>query len=176
MRFASRFIEPASLIATGPRWVERSDSVVEMIAPDGWSDARVEAWMDWADGLPQDLPTGMAAETVSLGLEVLGGRISGWAARLAVWGRSTGVFAGAADARTFAEELTASVLLGLAAPARGLNDGVRLPASIGAPPPATVLDLEEASDLKALTTALDARRAAKLAESAAEAAARALSA
>jgi len=176
MRFASRFIEPASLIATGPRWVERSDSVVEMIAPDGWSDARVEAWMDWADGLPQDLPTGMAADTVALGLEVLGGRISGWAARLAVWGRSTGVFAGAADARTFAEELTASVLLGLAAPARGLKDGVRLPASIGAPPPATVLDLEEALDLKALTTALDARRAAKLAESAAEAAARALSA
>jgi ribonucleoside-diphosphate reductase alpha chain len=176
MRFASRFVQPASLIATGPRWVERSDSVVEMIAPDGWSDARVEAWLDWSDGLPHDLPTGMASETVSFGLGVLGGRISEWAGRLAVWGRATGVFAGAADARTFAEELTASLLMGLAAPARGLQDGVRLPASIGAPPVATVLDLDEASDLCALTTALDARRAAKLAVTAAEAAARALSA
>jgi hypothetical protein len=150
MRPQPRFAVLASAVRRAMREIERGGRLIEVLAPEDWSDARTEAWLDWA-AEPHDLPTGMASETVSFGLSVLGGRISEWAGRLAVWGRATGVFAGAADARTFAEELTASLLMGLAAPARGLQDGVRLPASIGAPPVATVLDLDEASDLRALT-------------------------
>ncbi|WP_340644784.1 ribonucleotide reductase [Phenylobacterium sp.] len=37
------------------RPLERADSVVEVLAPAAWTDARVEAWLDWADG-EADLP------------------------------------------------------------------------------------------------------------------------
>ena len=37
------------------RPLERADSVVEVLAPAAWTDARVEAWLDWADG-ETDLP------------------------------------------------------------------------------------------------------------------------
>jgi hypothetical protein len=32
------------------REVERSDRVVEVMAPTTWTDARVESWLDWAGG------------------------------------------------------------------------------------------------------------------------------
>ncbi|MDO8380541.1 ribonucleotide reductase [Phenylobacterium sp.] len=56
------------------RPLERADSVVEVLAPAGWTDARVEAWLDWADG-DTDLPAAIfqkadaiAEQAGSLGL------------------------------------------------------------------------------------------------------------
>ena len=89
MRFTSRFATLASTVAIERRSVERCDSVVEMLAPAGWSDARIEAWLDWADDLPTDLP-GLDArhEGPTLGEGLLDGAVARWAGRLSAWGRA----------------------------------------------------------------------------------------
>ena len=55
MRFSSRFAR-----LPGPplerRRIERPFQVAEVVAPAAWTDAQVEAWLDWADALPNDLP------------------------------------------------------------------------------------------------------------------------
>ena len=40
------------------RILERADHALEVLAPSAWTDARVEAWVDWADG-SADLPEAM---------------------------------------------------------------------------------------------------------------------
>ena len=144
MRFTPRFQDLTHDLRLERRAVERPDGVASTIVPSGWTDARIEAWLDWAASLPADLPRlsdGAAAPS-----PVLDGAVDRWAGRLAAWGRAMGVFAGEKDARAFADDLTASVLLGLAAPGSALPDGARVhpiaddPAQGALPPPVANLD------------------------------------
>jgi len=178
MRFTARFVELARTLSMGPRSVERAQAVAQTIAPEGWTSVRIEAWLDWADTLATDLPGRTAEITLGVGAEVLDGALAGWAGRLAAWGRATGVFRADDDAQIFADELIASVLLGLAAPATALKDGARLHPLVEAPtgptPGAGFLAVSQPEGLAKLKTEAAQRRLAALAHGAAEAAASSL--
>ena len=103
MRFSPRFHALTRELRLERRAVERANGVVDVVIPSGWTDARVEAWLDWADALPTDLPR--LSEIAASPSPVLGGAIDRWAGRLAAWGRAMGVFASDKDARTFADDL-----------------------------------------------------------------------
>src|SRR5688572_3876050 len=47
LRIPERFPEPE----LETRAVERAGTVVEVTAPRGWSTARIEAWLDWAEAI-----------------------------------------------------------------------------------------------------------------------------
>ncbi|MFD1192780.1 hypothetical protein ACFQ27_19485, partial [Phenylobacterium conjunctum] len=55
------------------RTLERSGEVVEVLAPAHWTDARVEAWLDWAGG-DADLPAALfrRAEALAEQADALG--------------------------------------------------------------------------------------------------------
>ncbi|MBA3999132.1 TSCPD domain-containing protein [Brevundimonas sp.] len=127
MRFSSRFTDSAAAVALEPRAVERPDRIQTVLAPAGWPSARIEAWLDWADDLPGDLPN-LAPEALTAPLqpELLDGGPGRWAVRLAAWGHALGLFESVAVARAFAEELIGAVLLGLAAPGAAAAGGHRI--------------------------------------------------
>ena len=55
MRFDRRLSRgPAAEVEL--RTVETAGSLAGVLAPKGWSDARVEAWLDWAEALASDMP------------------------------------------------------------------------------------------------------------------------
>ena len=87
------FSDHLAALRLSPREVERCDRVTAVSAPDDWTDAQVEAWLDWADaeGLASTGVEGLreAADAYAMGLQPAA-----------------------------AEALAASLLLGLASPAR----------------------------------------------------------
>ncbi|HRO33329.1 MAG TPA: TSCPD domain-containing protein [Brevundimonas sp.] len=177
MRFSPRFARlPAPALER--RRIERPTQVVTTLAPAGWTDAQVEAWLDWADALPGDPPR-LETATRHDPAAALNGGVAGWAARLAAWGRAVGVF-DARNAETFRAELEASVILGLAAPVSGPTDGPRIhpvaddPAQ--ATPLAPVLDLNEPGAEVRLNALINRRRALRDAQAALDARAQALNA
>ena len=87
------------------RDLERADSVVVVSAPPAWSDARVEAWLDWAGEIEPKAP--------------LGGGPARYAERIAKIGLTRGVFGDKADASAFKDALLATMLSGVATPAGG---------------------------------------------------------
>jgi len=95
MRPQPRFAVLASAVRRSAREIERGGRIVEVVTPDDWSDARAEAWLDWAvaEGLGLDnddlIPEAAAA----------------FAERHA-------------DDEAVAAELAATLRLGLATPAR----------------------------------------------------------
>ena len=58
MRLDRRFSDAPLAFEPEIRWIERANELAEVAAPPHWTTARVEAWLDWADGLPSDLPPG----------------------------------------------------------------------------------------------------------------------
>ena len=178
MRFTPRFAPLTADLSIGLRTVERAAAVVETLAPDGWTDARVEAWLDWADTQPTDRAALACDIRPAVAPTVLDGAFCDWAARLTAWGRAVGVFEGTAEAQVFVDELVASVLLGLAAPAATRTDGARVHPVAGDPtgptPDPAVLHLSDPGGRAALTRAVEARRIADLAQASAEAATHAL--
>ena len=64
MRPPFRFALLAALARRPRREIERPDRVLTVRAPDGWPDAQVEAWLDWAEAqgfeLKGDDPLGEA--------------------------------------------------------------------------------------------------------------------
>ena len=169
MRFSSRFAR-----LPGPplerRRIERPLQVAEVVAPAAWTDVQVEAWLDWADALPTDLPR-LADPVVATPDAPLNGAVGRWAARLAAWGRAVGVF----DAKTadvFRAELEATLLLGLAAPVAGPADGSRVHPVADDPAVPTlsapVLDLGDPATAARVAAHTAERRAARLAVGAVE--------
>ena len=143
MRFARRFGERAAALALPVRPVERPDGVREVRAPEGWTGARVEAWMDWAAGA--GLPDVDLSATTHA-----------YAERLAKVGADLGLFTDANEALRFHGEIEACVLLGIAAP--------------GGPPPAAppvVIDLATPDGEAALRHEVGRHRRAVAAEAAA---------
>ena len=95
MRFQTPWSTAAAPLAVGPRRIETAQGEWEAVAPVAWPAARVEAWLDWADALPEDYPLGDLPPT--LGPEaptdpLLYGGPARHARRLAVWGLRLGHF------------------------------------------------------------------------------------
>ena len=112
MRIQSRHPAPTPRIA--PRELERCDAIIEVLAPEGWTDARVEAWLDWAEGAVDDEAP-------------LGGGPARYADRVSKAGLADGLFADAADAAAFRDALLATMLTGIASPAGASATASRLP-------------------------------------------------
>ncbi|HEX6859234.1 MAG TPA: ribonucleotide reductase [Caulobacteraceae bacterium] len=99
------------------RTVETAGALAGVLAPKGWPDAKVEAWLDWAEALPADMP-----ETCPKALAnseapdpVLAGGPDRYARRIAAWGLELGVFHKQTDALAFRDELFTALTLGVAA-------------------------------------------------------------
>jgi ribonucleoside-diphosphate reductase alpha chain len=123
MRFEAAFATMALDLAFEPRVIERPDRIVDVVAPASWSSARIEAWLDWADGLARDFPDG---DTSALAYDepaesILDGGPALYARRLAAWGLGRGVFGSPTEAREFRDALVVSLLAGLAAPGASVS-------------------------------------------------------
>lgn len=158
MRIKPRFAPLAATVAMEPRQIERPSAMTATLAPADWSDARVEAWLDWAESLPTDLPED-AAPLDEDHAAWLGGAADRWAHRLGAWGRELGLFDNTDEAETFADELWASLLLGLAAPETERT----------APAVPTGLSFSEPGAARRLADLTASRRGERLAGRAAEA-------
>src|SRR5579875_3554169 len=88
------------------RAVERANGEVRTLAPAHWPNAQVEAWLDWTEA------RGFSFDPTT----PLGGDPARFAKMLTAKGRTARLFATEDDAALFAAELTATLLLGLAAP------------------------------------------------------------
>ena len=102
------------------REVERGGAMSEVLAPADWTQARIDAWLDWAEAQPSedaDEPLSGVAPAEPGPADALDGAFALYADRLAGRGLARGVFAGAADARAFRDGLLASLIAGRAAPA-----------------------------------------------------------
>ena len=101
MRFERR---PAVAPQVQLRTLEAADSLVGVLAPKGWSDARVEAWADWSAALPRaeapDLPKALTHDD-----PLLGGGPAQFALHAAALGWTAGLFDRQADAIAFREAL-----------------------------------------------------------------------
>jgi len=105
MRFQSGLVAHADRVVMEMRAVERASAIQQVLAPAGWSDAQIEAWLDWSGAAP-------------VSGDWLNGGVTIWIEQLTAKGLAEGVFADRAEAEAFAAELDASIRLGLAAPAR----------------------------------------------------------
>lgn len=153
MRFQSGFAARAERVAMETRAVERPAGLQQVLAPAGWSDVRIEAWLDWAEA------EGFAAP---LSGDWLNGGADAWAERLAMTGVAEGVF-DRAEAAAFVGELSAAFRLGLAAPAAS------------GPAAVSVVDLSDPSAAARLKAHAGRRAAVRLGAQAADALAEALS-
>jgi ribonucleoside-diphosphate reductase alpha chain len=139
------------------RTIERPSGLVEVLAPRGWTSARIEAWLDWADGLEATIPSGkIPPEVTDLSGEMLLGAPDRYARRAAAWGRRLGAFRTDREAVAFARELKALLLSGAAA--------IAGPAAY-APP--EVIRLGEARGDAVLSAIVGSRRSAEAAADAA---------
>ncbi len=139
MLIERRFSRQAGQIFLSSTEIERAGSVRAIRAPNGWTAARVEAWLDWAATIPADLPIGAASRPPpSLDATVLDGGPARYALRQANWGLALRLF-DHASAAAFAEELYGLLTLGLFAPGAERASGFRLHPShadpSNAPPP-----------------------------------------
>lgn len=139
MRPPFRFALPAALIRRSRREIERPDRIMTVSAPDHWPDAQVEAWLDWAD----------AESLLEAGDDPLPAASAAFARRLGLRGPA-------------ADELAATLLLGVASPA--------IPCAVMP----RWLDLADPAAGKRLDAELARRRAARLASYAVETAAASL--
>lgn len=152
MRFQSGFAVRAERVAMETRAVERPTSVQQVLAPAGWSDAQIEAWLDWVEA---------AGFATPISGDWLNGDVDAWAEQLAATGVTEGVF-DRAESAVFATELSGAFKLGLAAPAGS------------GPVAAGVVDLNDPGAGARLKTHSGKRAAARLGAQAAQALAEAL--
>ncbi len=144
------------------RRIERTDRIEAVVAPRDWPSARVEAWLDWANGLAGDfpaidLPDALAPHTPYDPLLAEGP--DRYARRAAAWGLKLGLFEGADDAIAFRRALFASLARGQAAPAQGLKVGARLSGEDAPPIAPQVVQLDDIEFAPALARQVSAKRA-----------------
>lgn len=152
MRFQSGFAARAERVAMETRAIERPSGVQQVLAPAGWSDVRIEAWLDWVEAAGFAMP---------LSGGWLNGGVDAWAERLAATGVAEGVF-DRAEAAAFVEELSGAFRLGLVTPAASG------PAAVG------VIDLNDPGAAARLKAHTGRRAAARLGAQAGDALAEAL--
>lgn len=152
MRFQSGFAARAERVAMETRAIERPAGVQQVLAPAGWSDVRIEAWLDWVE--TEGFATPLSGDW-------LNGGVDAWTERLAETGVTEGVF-DLAEAAAFVAELSGAFRLGLAAPAASG------PAAVG------VVDPNDPGAAARLKAHAGRRAAARLGAQAADALAEAL--
>lgn len=152
MRFQSGFAVRAERVAMETRAVERPAGVQQVLAPAGWSDVRIEAWLDWVEA--EGFATPLSGDW-------LNGGVDAWAERLAETGVAEDVF-DRIEAAAFVDELSAAFRLGLAGPAASG------PTAVG------VVDLNDPGAAARLQAHAGRRAAARLGSQAADALAEAL--
>jgi ribonucleoside-diphosphate reductase alpha chain len=129
MRFETPWLKSGAQLVVGPRRIETRGGEWDLVAPVAWPTARVEAWVDWADALPDDYPEGdlpFALRSDAPTDPLLAGGPARHARRLGAWGLRLGYFQDGAVAEAFAEALFDCYANGLASPGPGLAFGVRL--------------------------------------------------
>ncbi|HEY3800596.1 MAG TPA: hypothetical protein VGL58_19765, partial [Caulobacteraceae bacterium] len=123
------------------RWVERANELAEALAPTHWTTARVEAWLDWADTLPSDMPADAPASlSLAHADPLLHAGPDRYARRLAAWGLALGALDDEDAALAFRAELFAALTTGVIATGAQLPFGARVHPIAGdtaAPPPTT---------------------------------------
>jgi len=166
MRFAERTVGDPADIDLEPHTVARPDGPLAVLAPAGWTPSRIQAWLDWNDELAAHARTGGRSGSVGrLGAsKALDGGPQAHADRLAARSLFVGLFESKDDAANFRNAWLAALLSGVAAPRGGLNQGSAEGGS---------LDLIDLGAEEALAE-LDAWRAKRRAEVAADAAGAAL--
>jgi ribonucleoside-diphosphate reductase alpha chain len=128
MRLDRRFAAAPLAYEPQIRWIERASELAEVAAPPHWTSVRVEAWLDWADSLPSDLPRD-APRAFSLmdGVSpLLAGGPDRYARRLAAWGLALEVFEDEAAAARFRAELFTALAGGIIAIGARLPFGARV--------------------------------------------------
>jgi ribonucleoside-diphosphate reductase alpha chain len=146
MRFETGLAQPERRLDRELRWIERANASVEVTAPRGWTSARVEAWLSWADELPGDYPLGDPLEGLDAAAPfdpLLGEGPDRYARRLAAWGWALGLFTTAADAIGFRDKLFDLIASGLAAPGPSLRFGARLHPLVDDPARAPMLVIDD---------------------------------
>ena len=129
MRFERCFAKFDAAAAGRAREIERAGSTASVLAPAAWPDARVEAWLDWADDLAGDYPPGSAPKGLAADATVnplLSAGPGRYAHRLAAWGWALTMFDAPADALAFRADLFSLLAAGLVAPGPTRAFGVRL--------------------------------------------------
>ena len=171
MRFDRWFSTPERLaLVREARLIERPGRIDLVETPRDFGSAAAEAWLDWAESLPLDFPNQTPPELSPDRAcdRLLGEGPASYARRLAAWGLAAGVFETADDAEVFADELFATMALGLAAPASQRAAGVRIHPVAGdllpAVPEAALLDLNDLELAAVLERRLAQHRAADLAQ------------
>ena len=153
---------PTPPCAAELRWIERPGGLAEVLAPSSWTTTRVEAWLDWADGSPRDLPTDAPpafGDAVAPDPLLFGGP-DRHARRLAAWGLALGVFGSQEEAQGFRGELFAALARGHIAPGPQLAFGARVHPLAGDTAEAPPLNIAELGS-RAFETAADALRAVR---------------
>ena len=154
MRCPVRFAEQRAQVRWSSRPLSYAGAQVEISAPASWTAARVEAWLDWAEAHGLPWRDGGLAEAMAV-----------YAGRLAQTGLEAGLFGSAeSDARSFRDEVEATLHLGLAAPCLRPDRPSRM-LDPGAPAGAQALaDAVAAERRRRATGPLLARLAARLAD------------
>ncbi|MDO9472980.1 MAG: ribonucleotide reductase [Caulobacter sp.] len=121
MRFARRLAKRTPL-ELELRTVETADALHGVLAPRGWTSARVEAWLDWAESATTDGGPPIRDGLLAGGPERFAAAITRRAAALGVFDRKP-------DGSAFQAELQSILSLGLAAigPGRPLDGGGDIP-------------------------------------------------
>jgi ribonucleoside-diphosphate reductase alpha chain len=123
----------ALIVETDLEWreIERANGFAEVLCPRDLTTVQVEAWLDWADSLPQDLPAGAIPYAVEAEADACNGAAAVYAHRLAQWGLRLGYFTEPKFANDFANAVSVTLLANLAAPALGIKSGHRVHPTAG---------------------------------------------
>ncbi len=156
MRIPTRFTTLD--VALDRREIERANSVVDVLAPSGWTDVRVEAWLDWIEAQGYDVASQAHERPLLCGLHE-------WAGRIATHGLDQGLLTDADQADSLAVSLVQTLLAGWVAPGSG-----------SAGPIPAVETINDPASLRRIEAEVAARRLASATLGVMEAAARALNA
>jgi ribonucleoside-diphosphate reductase alpha chain len=122
------------------RRIERSGRVDLVLAPRAWTDARVEAWLDWGEALADDYPAAELPVPLRPHSPLEPALACGpdrYARRAAAWGLALKLLDGP-GALAFRTAILESLLAGEAAPGRTAAFGARVHDLAGAPPESIV--------------------------------------
>jgi len=159
MRIPTRFATLDTALES--RAIERADEVVDVLAPAGWPDVRVEAWLDWLDDQACEAALNGPLDPID---RPLLGALDAWARTLAL--RCVGLgLVDPADADTLSQSLVHTILSGMVAP--GLAR---------ASPHILVQAISDPSSIRQIEGDITERRLALATKGVVEAAARALNA
>lgn len=160
MRIPTRF---ATLdIALERRSIERADQIVDVQVPAGWTDVRVEAWLDWIDDQASDSGSIRPSDSTD---RPFSGDLDAWALSIAARSAASGLLERPADREVLAQGLVHTILAGLVAPGPGKAQGESIVEATSDP-----------ATIKRIETVIAGRRLATATTGVIEAAARALNA